>query len=61
MKEIFERLDRLCAELAGQQLRRDDWWKPELASIKERIADVLVERRAGADRRAALRIPIVKG
>lgn len=51
MKQILDRLDKLLDELAGQQLKPDDWWRPEWASIKEALMDREFERRVMQDRR----------
>jgi hypothetical protein len=51
MNDLIARIERLVTELAQQQLARDDWWKPELASIKEALADREYERRVKGERR----------
>jgi hypothetical protein len=53
MNDIIARINRLVHELAAQQLRQDDWWKPELASITEALNDRAFERRQRDRRRSS--------
>jgi len=40
MTPLAAEIDALVRELAAEQLRPDDFWKPRLASILEQLADL---------------------
>ena len=45
-KEVHNDLDKLVEGLVGQQAMEDEWWKPALAELHEKIDDLSVDRRS---------------
>jgi len=45
MTALAAEIDALVRELAAEQLRPDDFWKPRLASILEQLADIEFQLR----------------
>ena len=56
MTPLASDIDALVRELAGQQLKPDEFWRPRLASILERVADLYFER--GDTEKAIAALPV---